>query len=98
MFENPIDQLFDEENNDPIVLYNEKGEAVTFEQIALIPMGQTTYAILKPNPALEGMGEDEGLVFAIVERDGEEVLELQLEDSIIDGVFAIYEEALAEEG
>lgn len=36
----PIDCLFDEENNDPIVLLNEKGEEQAFEQIAVIPQSK----------------------------------------------------------
>ena len=91
-----IDQIFDENNTDPVVLYNEHGEPVRFEQIALIPMDGTTYAILKPITPLAGMGENEGMVFAIVERDEEEILELIVDDGIIDGVFDIYEKALAE--
>ena len=34
---NPIDCLFDENNTDAIVLFNEKGEEIAFDQIALIP-------------------------------------------------------------
>ena len=34
----PIDMLFDEKNTDNIVLYDEKGAEVEFEQIALIPL------------------------------------------------------------
>ena len=37
-YQNPIDALFDEENNDAIILFNEKGEEIAFEQIALIPL------------------------------------------------------------
>lgn len=45
---NPIDQIFDENNCDPIVLYNENNEAVTFDQIAVIPIEKEVYVILKP--------------------------------------------------
>ena len=33
----PIDRLFDEDDVSPISLFNEKGEEVKFEQIAIIP-------------------------------------------------------------
>ena len=69
---NPIDCLFDESNTDPIVLYNEKGEPVEFDQIAIIPIEEKAYAILKPLKEMEGIGEDEALVFEVVETEDEE--------------------------
>lgn len=35
---NPIDQIFDENNNDNIILYNENDEPMEFMQIAVIPL------------------------------------------------------------
>ena len=96
----PIDCLFDEDNNDPIVMYNEKGEKVEFEQIALIPIEEDIYAILKPTEEMEGIGEDEALVFEIVEpddEDEEEYLNLVSDLSIIDKVFDVYNKLMDEE-
>lgn len=95
---NPIDALFDEENNDPIILFNEKGEEIAFEQIALIPLKDKTYAILKPIKPIEGLGEDEGLVFSIeATDDGQEYLMLITDEKIIDDVFKIYDDLIASE-
>lgn len=89
----PIDCLFDEDNNDPIVLLNEKGEEQAFEQIAVIPQSKKTYAILQPIGHMDGVGENEGLVFAIEEfEDGGEYLKLVTDEKIIDEVFDVYEE------
>ena len=97
-YQNPIDALFDEENCDPIILFNEKGEEIAFEQIALIPLQESIYAILKPVIPIEGMGEDEALVFAIEENEeGEGLLTLVVDLQIIDDVFNIYDR-LVEEG
>jgi uncharacterized protein YrzB (UPF0473 family) len=86
-----IDKLYDEDNNDLIYLFNEKGEEIAFEQIALIPIKQDTFAILKPVVPLEGLNEDEGLVFDIkVNEDGLEYLMLVVDEKIIDDVFEIY--------
>ena len=86
-----IDKLYDEENNDLIYLFNEKGEEIAFEQIALIPIKQDTFAILKPVVPLEGLNEDEGLVFEIkVNEDGLEYLMLVVDEKTIDDVFEIY--------
>ena len=93
-----LDILCDENNTDPIVLYSEKGEAIAFEQIAVIPLENRLFAILKPVDALAGMAEDEALVFALAERDGGTALELQEDDSVIDAVFAEYYALLDEQG
>ena len=96
---NPIDCLYDEDNNDAIILFNEKGEEIAFEQIALIPQKEKTYAILKPIQPMEGVGEDEGLVFSIEtsKEDGQEYLVLVTDEGIIDDVFKVYDELVAEE-
>lgn len=95
---NPIDKLLDENNTDPIVLYNENNEEISFEQIALVPMDGQIFAILKPIGDFEGVGEDEALVFTIAEDDGEEVLVVEDRDEVIDAVFEEYYAMLAEEG
>ena len=96
---NPIDCLYDENNNDPIILFSEKGEEIAFEQIALIPKKTKTYAILKPVKPMEGVGEDEGLVFSIEtsKEDGQEYLVLVTDESVIDEVFKVYDELVAAE-
>ncbi len=98
-YSNPIDALFDEENCDPIILFNEKGEEIAFEQIALIPLKDKTYAILKPIKPIEGLGENEGLVFSIEvnEENGQEYLMLTIDEQIIDDVFKVYDDLIAEE-
>ena len=95
---NPIDALFDENNCDIIVLYNEENEPVSFEQIALVPLQGKVYAILKPVTPLDGMTEDEVLMFSIeTNEDGEEYLDLVVDDEIIDAVFDIYSELVEAE-
>ncbi len=88
---NPIDKLFDEDNCDNIILHNENGEPNEFEQIAIIPKGDVAYAILKPTFELEGVDEDEGLVFAVnTNDDGEDYLELVTDELIVEEIFSIY--------
>ena len=98
MDKNLADILCDENNTDPIVLYSEKGEAITFEQIAVIPLENQLFAILRPLETPEGMAEDEALVFALTESDGEMSLEIQMEDAVIDAVFDKYNQLLEESG
>ena len=95
---NPIDALYDENNNDAIILLNEKGEEIAFEQIALVPILGKVYVILKPIQPMEGVGEDEGLVFSIEQNEnGEEYLALVVDEEIIDAVFNVYDALVAEE-
>ena len=91
-----IDKLFDENNSDIIVLCNENGEDVRFEQVATIPIKDTTYFILLPLDKIDGVGENEGLVFEILEREDDEVLSLVTDADVIDKVFEVYDELVDE--
>ena len=91
-----IDQIFDPNNCEPIVMYNENNQEVAFEQIAVVPLDGELYVILKPVEAMEGIGEDEALVFAIVVEDGEEMLVVEDRTEVIDEVFRQYYEMLEE--
>lgn len=94
----PIDMLLDENNTENIKLYNEENQEVEFEQIALVPIENKTYAILKPVNEMEGIAEDEALVFVIDEIDDEDCLVIVEDDNIVDKVFEEYYKMLKEEG
>ncbi len=96
MEKNPIDRLFDENDSDPIILYGEDGQEIAFEQIALIPLEGRVFVIMQPVELLEGMADDEALVFEILDRNGETVLDIVLDDETIDAVFAKYDILFAE--
>lgn len=97
-FLSPIDMLLDENNTENIKLFNEQNEEVEFEQIALVPIDEKVYAILKPVADMEGVAEDEALVFAIEEIDDEDCLVIVEDDGIIDAVFEEYYKMLKAEG
>ncbi|MBR7141646.1 MAG: DUF1292 domain-containing protein [Clostridia bacterium] len=93
-----LDTLLDEENNDPIILENERGEKIVFEQIAIIPKVEDLYCILKPVEPIDGLEEDEALVFKILENvEGEASLTLETDEDVIDEVFNVYYDLLDEE-
>jgi hypothetical protein len=94
---NAIDALFDEDNSDNITLYNEKDEAVEFEQIALIPLDERVFAILKPTMEIEGVADDEAFAFEIVSDEDEETLKLVEDDELTDRVFDEYDKLIAEQ-
>ena len=94
-FQDLLDKLYDEENNEVILLNNEAGEEIAFEQIALIPQGEAVYLIVKPVVPIEGIGEDEGLVLFI--NEVQERLDLVTDMEIIDRVFDVYDQLVEEE-
>ena len=94
----PIDMLFDENNKDNIVLYDDQNNEVEFEQIALIPVDEKIYAILRPLGGEEPLAEDEALVFAIEEVEDEDVLIPEENEEVVDQVFNKYYELLKEQG
>ncbi len=83
------------ENDDIVTLKSADGEEIDFVEIAGVAHEGGFYAILQPVELLEGMADDEALVFK-VERteDGEDKFTIVLDDDIIDAVFKIYNQLL----
>ena len=92
----PIEMLLDENCNDNITLFDEDGVATEFEQIAVIPIEDELYFILRPID-IEELDEDEAFVFQLIETDEEDTIDLVEDDEIIDRVFEIYNSLLDEE-
>ncbi|MCH5171899.1 MAG: DUF1292 domain-containing protein [Erysipelotrichales bacterium] len=90
-----IEILLDENNNDDIVLYDENDNETTFAQIAVIPMGEELYVILKPLDDIEGVDEDEAFVFKVNE-DESNPIELCTDTEMADKVFEEYYKLLDE--
>ncbi len=91
-----MDQEF-EIQEEIITLVTENGEEVDFIEIAGIELGESFYVILQPVELLEGMGEDEALVFEIVESEEGNKFEIVMDDETIDAVFEEYNRLLDEE-
>ena len=95
--ESIIDVLLNEHNDEPITLYDENDKAVKFEQVAVIPMDDNLYVILKPVDKMESVEDDEAIVFAVNEdEDGEASLEVEADESIAMRVFEEYYKLLDE--
>ena len=93
-----LDVLFDENNFDPIFLADDNGDSDDFEQVAIIPMDNETYVILKPMDKMEGVEEDEAFVFKITkDKNGESRLVIEDNDEIGEKVFNEYYKLLDEE-
>lgn len=86
-------------NEDDIVtLQTESGESVDFVEVAGIAYNKNFYVILQPVELLDGMEDDEALVFKVSRgADGEDKFEIELDDEIIDAVFREYNRLLDEQ-
>ena len=83
--------------DDIVTLLSADGEEVDFVEIAGIAHKGNFYAILQPVELLEGMDEDEALVFKVTRgADAEDNFEIEMDDDIIDAVFEEYNRLLDE--
>lgn len=79
-------------NDDHIVtLQAANGEDIEFVECAGIVYRGNFYSILQPVELLEGMDDDEALVFKVTKVRGKRQFEIELDDNVIDGVFAEYD-------
>ena len=95
--EDILDILLDEDNKDPIVLLDNNGRRLTFEQIAVIPYNEKIYCVLKPVDKIDNVQDDEAIVFYVEEKEGEEpVLMVETDEKTAINVFDEYYNLLDE--
>ena len=63
-----VDKLFDDNNFESIFIKDNNGKEIEFDQVALVDYEGDYYAILMPLTKLEGVEEDEVLIFRIDEE------------------------------
>ncbi len=81
--------------DDIVSLYTQDGEKIDFVEIAGIAHKGEFYAILQPVELIQGMAEDEAIVFHVSRNeDGTDKFDIVLDDEIIDAVFATYNKML----
>lgn len=93
-----IEMLLDENNTENLKLYDENNKETEFEQVAVIPLNEKIYAILKPVTKIVGVNDDEALVFVIEEIEDEDCLVIVDDEKIVDQVFKEYYDLLKAEG
>ena len=92
-----IPELTEDEfaDDDIVTLLSADGEEIDFVEIAGIAHKGNFYAILQPVELIEGMADDEALVFHVSrDENGNDKFEIVLDDEIIDAVFKSYNELL----
>lgn len=86
-----IDVLTDEDNSEPIYMYDENDNLIEFEQVAVIPLNENLYCILKPVSQMDDVAQDEALVFkVVVDEEGISSLELEYDEATAVEVFDSY--------
>lgn len=96
-----LDILLDEDNCDPIMLVDEAGKRIAFEQVAIIPHEKDNkrylYAILKPIDKIHGINDDEAVVFYVDEIEtGIPILKVEADEKVAIEVFGEYYKLLDE--
>ena len=96
-----LDVLLDQDNKEPIVLMDENGKQMTFEQVAVIPYEvkkeKRLYCVLKPLDKIEGIKDDEAIVFLVdTDDEGNSVIRIEEDEEIAIAVFDKYYDLLEE--
>ena len=96
MKEDVLVLIMDKENTEPIELMDEKGRVILFEQVAVIPNENKLYVILKPIDKIEGVEENEAIVFFLEKKDEQYVFRVEEDELIAIEVFNRYYDLLEE--
>ena len=64
-----LEKLTDKDNKEILQFYDNKGRLLSFEQVAVIPYDETLYTVLHPIDKIEGVNEDEAIVFEVTPDD-----------------------------
>ena len=92
-----MDILLDEDNDSPVVLYDENDKEIRFDQVAIIPLEEKLFAILKPIDEMEGVADDEAIVFVVeYDNEGHSYLVVETNEEIAIKVFDKYYQLLDE--
>ena len=88
-------ELLDED--EVITLYDDDNKPVKFYEVACVEYQGEFYALMQPVEPMEGLGEDEALIFKVREEDEDnDVFEPVTDERVLDAVFDEYLKAAAE--
>lgn len=87
------------QEDDIITLETSAGEKIEFEDVAGIVYNFRFYALLKPVKPVEGVADDEALIFEVIHRPGgDRVYNIVTDEAVMDAVFAEYLRLLGQSG
>ena len=84
-YESPVDMLLDDDCFDNIILVDENGKETEFEQLAVIPTDEYDYAVLQPVTKMDGVADNEVLVF-LIDADND-TLVLEKDEKTVKEIF-----------
>ncbi|MCM1367465.1 MAG: DUF1292 domain-containing protein [Roseburia sp.] len=85
------------DDDEVITLYDDDNKPVKFYEVACVEYQGEFYALLQPVEPIEGLGEDEALIFKVREEDEDnDVFEPVTDESVLEAVFDEYLKAVAE--
>lgn len=88
-------EIIDED--EVITLYDDDNKPVKFYEVACIEYKGDFYALMQPVEPMEGLGEDEALIFKVREEDEDnDVFEPVTDENVLEAVFNEYLNAVAE--
>ena len=94
-YERYIDRFFDEENFDNVKLEDNSGKEIEFEQIAVVDYEEKYYAILLPVSQVDGVNDNEVLIF-LIDEEKDELVYCE-DEGTAQAVFAVFAESTEEE-
>ena len=97
--EDLMEVLLDGDDKEPIQLQDVNGNIISFEQVATIPWEvrreKRIYCVLKPLDKIEGIDDDEAIVFRVdVDENGDTMVRLEEDMEIASEVFEKYYQLL----
>ncbi|MDE7163827.1 MAG: ATP-binding protein [Clostridiales bacterium] len=92
--DNIIDILLNEDNNLPLLMRTQDGREIAFEQVAVIPHDERLYCVLKPLDKIEGIADNEAVVFYVDEEIDPPALLVCTDEKIAIEIFKEYYELL----
>ena len=89
-----VDRILGEEN-DNVFLQDNDGNEIEFEQVAVVDYDANYYAILMPVTKIEGVSENEVIIF-LIDEENDTLVYLE-DDEVCDNVFKAFMEMLDDE-
>lgn len=94
-----LEEILDDENEEIITLLNDDNEEVDFYHIATIDYKEDWYIFLQPVEEMEGVSEDEVIIFRLgVDAEGNDSFEPVEDEAVLQAVFTEFEKMMEEEG
>lgn len=86
------------EDDEVITLYDDNNNPVDFYEVACVEYEDNYYALMQPVEPIEGIGEDEAIIFRLEEQDDDTDLFLPVDDeSVLEAVFNEYIKAVSDD-